>query len=128
MKTITIPFSFTGGGVGETTDVLRATEQKIVDVLTTRTGERAINTNYGVGIQGLLYEVMNPLVFDDFKSEALVKINEELDSGRVLDMSITYPDSPEMAFAEDSVVSISISYSVPLYGTRSLLFNVTSDI
>jgi hypothetical protein len=128
MKAIKIPFSFSGGGVVETTDVLKSTEQKIVDVLTTRPGERAINTNYGVGIQGLLYEVMNPLVFDDFKSEAIVKINEELDSGRVLDMSITYPDSPEMSFAEDSVISINVLYSVPLYGTRSLLFTVTSDI
>lgn len=128
MKAIKIPFSFTNGGVTETTDVVKITEQKIVDILTTRQGERAINTGYGVGIQGLLYEMMNPLVFDDFKMDALAKLNEELDSGRVLDISITYPNSPEMPFVEDSVIVINVQYRVPLYGTRTLSFNVTSDI
>lgn len=128
MKAIKIPFSFSNGGVTETTDVIKATEQKIVDILTTRPGERAITTNYGVGIQGLLYEMMNPLVFDDFKMDALSKINEELDSGRVLDISITYPDSPEMAYVEDSVIEVNVQYKIPLYGVRTISFNVTSDI
>lgn len=128
MKVIKIPFSFTDGGVAETTDILKATEQKIIDNLTTRTGERAINTNYGLGIQNLLYEMVNPLVFDDFKTDAIIRLNNELDSGKVLDMSISYPNSPEMAFVEDSVISVNIVYSMPMNGTRTLTFNVTSDI
>jgi hypothetical protein len=128
LKVIKIPFSFTDGGVAETTDILKATEQKIIDNLTTRTGERAINTNYGLGIQNLLYEMVNPLVFDDFKTDAIIRLNNELDSGKVLDMSISYPNSPEMAFVEDSVISVNIVYSMPMNGTRTLTFNVTSDI
>ncbi len=128
MKVIKIPFSFTDGGVAETTDILKATEQKIIDNLTTRTGERAINTNYGLGIQNLLYEMVNPLVFDDFKTDAITRLNNELESGKVLDMSISYPNSPEMAFVEDSVISVNIVYSMPMNGTRTLTFNVTSDI
>ena len=128
MKVIKIPFSFSNGGVTETDSITTKTEQCIVDVLTTRSGERAINTRYGVGIQSLLYEMMNPLVFDDFKMEAMDAINEELDSGRVLDISITYPTSPEMAYTEDSVISINVQYNIPLYGNRTVSFNVTSDI
>jgi hypothetical protein len=128
LKVIKIPFSFTDGGVAETTDILKATEQKIIDNLTTRTGERAINTNYGLGIQNLLYEMVNPLVFDDFKTDAITRLNNELESGKVLDMSISYPNSPEMAFVEDSVISVNIVYSMPMNGTRTLTFNVTSDI
>jgi hypothetical protein len=128
MKAIKIPFSFSNGGVSETDNITERMEQCIVDVLTTRSGERAINTRYGVGIQSLLYEMMNPLIFDDFKMEAMDAINEELDSGRVLDISITYPTSPEMAYTEDSVISINVQYNIPLYGNRTVSFNVTSDI
>ncbi len=128
MKAIKIPFSFSNGGVSETDSITERMEQCIVDVLTTRSGERAINTRYGVGIQSLLYEMMNPLIFDDFKMEAMDAINEELDSGRVLDISITYPTSPEMAYTEDSVISINVQYNIPLYGNRTVSFNVTSDI
>lgn len=128
MKAIKLPFSFSNGGVSETTDIIQITEQQIIDTLVTRSGERAIKAGYGVGIQSLLYELENSLVFDDFKQEAMIAINEELESGRVLDISISYPDSMEMAFVEDTPALINISYSLPLYGTRSLSVNVTSDI
>lgn len=128
MKAIKLPFSFSNGGVSETTDIIKITEQQIIDTLVTRSGERAIKAGYGVGIQSLLYELENSLVFDDFKQEAMIAINEELESGRVLDISISYPDSMEMAFVEDTPALITIFYSLPLYGTRSLSVNVTSDI
>lgn len=128
MKTIKIPFSFTDGGITETSDILEYTEQRIVDILTTRSGERAINTNYGIGIQGLLYEMIDSLVFDDFKTEALVKLNEEVGSARVVDMSIESPEILQAGYLEDSTVVITVVYSIPTYGTRNFSFNVTSDI
>ena len=128
MKTIKIPFSFSNGGVTETADILEYTEQRIVDILTTRNGERAINTNYGVGIQSLLYEMTDSLIFDDFKTEALVKLNEEVGSARVLDMSISGPELLQLGYLEDSTVVVTVSYSIPTYGNRNFSFNVTSDI
>ena len=128
MKTIKIPFSFSDGGITETSDIVEYTEQRIVDILTTRTGERAINTNYGIGIQGLLYEMIDSLVFDDFKTEALVKLNEEVGSARVVDMSIESPEILQAGYLEDSTVVITVVYSIPTYGTRNFSFNVTSDI
>ena len=128
MKAIKIPFSFSNGGVSEVTDAVTVIEQQIIDTLVTRNGERAIKSGYGVGIQSLLYELENSLVFDDFKQEAMTAINEELESGKVLDISISYPNSMEMAFVEDTPVLLKIAYTVPLYGARTLSFSVTSDI
>jgi hypothetical protein len=128
MKSIKIPFSFSDGGVAFTDDILQITQQKIVDVLTTSPGERAINTGYGADIRSLLYEPIDNLVFEDFKNDALDAINETLDSGRVVDISVAYPDSPQMAYPEDSVISITVRYVVPPYGGRSFTFNVSSDI
>jgi hypothetical protein len=128
VKAIKIPFSFSNGGVTETSDIIEITEQKITDTLVTRQGERAIKTGYGVGIQSLLYELDNNLVFDDFKQDAREAINEELESGKVLDISISFQDSAEMAFVEDTPVLVNIYYTLPFYGARNLSVNVTSDI
>lgn len=129
MKAISIPFSFSNGGVASTADLTKMTEDKIVDALITNNSERAINASYGVGIKSLLYEPMDTLIFDDFKSEAIVKVNEAIDSGKVLDISISYPNSPQMAYLEDSSILVTVVYALPsVGGTRTFNFNVSSDI
>jgi hypothetical protein len=128
MQSIKIPFSFSNGSVANTTDAALSTQQRIIDVLVTIPGERAINTGYGVGIQGLLYEAMDALVFDDFKSDAISKLNEVIDSGKVLDITISTPESEQMAYIEDSAIEVKVVYSVPSFGVRNFTFNVSSDI
>ena len=128
MKSINIPFSFSNGGVSESSDIAIITQNKIIDVLTTGSAERAINTNYGIGIQSLLYESIDSLLFDDFKSEALVKINEVLDTGSVLDISIAQEDLIQTAFVEDSTIAITVVYSLPtINSVTTFTFNVSSD-
>lgn len=129
MKSIKIPFSFSDGSVAVTTDVAKITEDKIIDALITNNSERAINASYGVGIKSLLYEPMDTLIFDDFKADAIVKVNDALDSGKVLDMSISYPTSPQMAYLEDSSILVTVVYTTPsVGGIRTFNFNVSSDI
>jgi hypothetical protein len=118
MKSINIPFSFKNGGVSESSDVDTSTKNKIIDVLVTNKFERAINAGYGVGISSLLYESVDTLIFDDFKSEALVKINETLDSGTVLDIIISQEDLIQTAFTEDSTILVTVVYS--LFTTNSV--------
>ena len=118
MKSINIPFSFKDGGVSESSDVDTSTKNKIIDVLVTNKFERAINAGYGVGISSLLYESVDTLIFDDFKSEALVKINETLDSGTVLDIIISQEDLIQTAFTEDSTILVTVVYS--LFTTNSV--------
>ena len=128
MKSINIPFSFSNGGVSESSDIDTITKNKIIDVLVTRKAERAINAGYGVGISSLLYEPMNTLIFDDFKSEAIPKINEAIDSGSVLDISISQQDLIATAFVEDSTIAVTVVYSLPTTGSvTSFTFNVSAD-
>lgn len=128
MKAISIPFRFESGKVAETSDITDITEKMIIDILTTGPGDRAINIGYGVNIKSLLYEPLDSLAFDDFKVDAISAINEFLESGKVVDITVSYPDSPQMAYTEDSTISVSVRYIVPPYNGRSFTFNVSSDI
>ena len=128
MKSINIPFSFSNGGVRESSDINILTQNKIVDVLTTNKAERAINTSYGVGLKYLLYENMDSLVFEDFKLGALAEINEALDIGTVLDISVSQQDSLQTAFVEDSTLVVTVVYALPTTtSVTSFTFNVSSD-
>jgi hypothetical protein len=128
MKAISIPFNFSNGSVTAITETTKITEQNIIDVLITAPGERAINVGYGANIQSLLYEPLDTLVFDDFKLDTLDKINKVLVSGNVVDITTSYPDSPHMAFSEDSTLSVSIKYSLPFQGSMGFTFNVNTTI
>jgi hypothetical protein len=128
MKSINIPFSFSNGGVKESSDINVITQNKIVDVLITNKAERAINTGYGVGLKYLLYENMDSLVFDDFKLGALAEINEALDIGTVLDILVSQQDSLQTAFVEDSTLVVTVVYALPTTtSVTSFTFNVSSD-
>ena len=127
MKAISIPFSFSNGAIIETSDLEQITEQNIIDALVTSPGERAINVSYGADIKSLLYEPVDTLVFDDFKLDALNKLNEVLDSGTVIDITTSYADSSRMAFYEDSSLTVSVRYSLPLYGTNVFSININAN-
>lgn len=128
MQAISMPFSFSNGGVTATADLATITQNKIIDVLVTNNSERAINSSYGVGVSSLLYEPLESLVFDDFKADALVKVNEAIDSGTVLDITITYPEAIQMSYIEDSMILITVVYSLPSTGTtNTFTFNVSAD-
>lgn len=126
MKAISIPFNFNNGKVSEVTDLSVITEQNIIDTLMTSPGERAINVSYGADIRSLLYEPMDTLVFDDFKMDALNKLNKVLESGTVIDITTSYADSPQNTLYEDSSLSVSVRYSLPLYGTKVFSVNVNT--
>jgi hypothetical protein len=125
MKAIAIPFNFSKGSVSTTTEQTTITEQNIIDVLVTSPGERAINVSYGANIQQLLYEPLDTLVFDDFKLDTMDKINKVLASGNVVDITTSYPNSPQMSFSEDSTLSVSVKYSLPFQGYGGFTFTVT---
>jgi hypothetical protein len=128
MKAISIPFNFSNGSVVTTMEQTKITEQNIIDVLMTAPGERAINVGYGANVQSLLYEPMDTLVFDDFKLDTLDKINKVLTSGNVVNITTSYPDSPQMAFPEDSSLYLTVQYSLPFEGLRGFTFNVNTTI
>lgn len=86
MKSISVPFRFNGGKVVSTTDNSTIAKQKIVDVLATRNMERVMRPEHGAGISDLLFEPLDPLVFADYKIDALRTVNDSVSNALVRDI------------------------------------------
>jgi hypothetical protein len=52
------------------------------------------------------------------------KINKVLASGNVVDITTSYPNSPQMSFSEDTTLSVSVKYSLPFQGYGGFTFTV----
>lgn len=110
MKSIKIPFSFEGGSVAKTTDRARIEEQKIVNVLVTSNFERVFRPAYGAGAQELVYEINDPLVFFDFKTEATFELAENISTCRIVGMN---GRSESNLQNEETVMMIDVFYEIP---------------
>ena len=110
MKAIKIPFSFEGGGVAATTNRNVIEEQKIINVLVTSNFERVFNPTYGAGALNLVYELNDPLVFFDFKTEAMFELKDNISSCEVLNMIARNEGFLEN---EENVMMIDVTYQLP---------------
>lgn len=129
MKTISIPFSFTSetGRINTTESLNKIVEQQILDILTTGGGERVMIPRYGADIRSLLFEELDPLVFADYKEDALQELNDYLNIGRVTNMQISLPSSDFSGEEWESSVNVSVQYAVPPFGTSVVTFNLTNS-
>lgn len=128
MKSISIPFRFSNGGVAITTDLNKITEQKIIDVLVTAPGERVIYKGYGANLRALLYEPLDDLIFADFKVDAIQDINESLDTGKVSDIIIGTSDNPAASVPDQDSLTVRVIYKTTPYDGGILDFNVSASI
>jgi hypothetical protein len=128
MKSISIPFSFTSdtGAVSTVSDVDAVMKQNIIDILTTFPGERVMTPNYGAGIRSLLFEQPDPLVFAEYRMDAINDLNSSLPFGKVTDVQIGIPYDSLSSFETDSTISVSVKYVIPPYDTSVVTFNLNS--
>lgn len=117
MRAIKVPFSFEGGSVAHTTDRNRIEEQKIVNVLVTSNLERIFLPKYGAGALGMVYELNDPLVFFDFKTEAMFDLGENISTCSVLNMRAA---SESYFENEETVMMIDVIYKIPLGVAQSM--------
>lgn len=89
MRTIAVPFSFSGGSLRTTTNPHTIARQEIIDVLTTDNYERVMAPMYGANTSSLLFTQVDNLVESDFKEEALYMLNLHLSNSVVTNLSIT---------------------------------------
>ena len=115
MKSIKVPFSFNNGRVSATSDIPTISEQKIANVLVTTKTERVGIPDYGSGIIGLVHEINDPLVFSDFKFEALMDLKQGVSSVGISDMQVKQGRSSE---AGENVMMIDVAYRLPLGVTQ----------
>lgn len=128
MKTIAVPFRFASDtkGVAEVSTLSQIIEQQIIDILTTSSGERVMNPRYGAGLRNLLFEMMDPLVFAEYRMDAVAELNEYLTLGRVVDINISVPEEVFYGENTDSTINIAVKYIVPPNDAAVVTFNLTN--
>ena len=89
MRTIAVPFSFSGGSLRTTSNPHTIARQEIIDVLTTDTYERVMAPTYGANTSSLMFTQVDNLVQADFKDEALDMLNHHVSNSTIVDLSIT---------------------------------------
>lgn len=128
MKSISVPFSFTSdtGAVATVSTTDAVMRQNIIDILTTFPGERLMTPNYGAGIRSLLFEAADPLVFAEYRMDAINDLNSSLPFGKVTDVQIGIPYDSLSGLDTDSTISVSVKYVIPPYDTSVVTFNLNS--
>jgi len=119
VKSISIPFSFTGGRVGITRNYDKIIRQKIVDVLVTSPPERFGIANYGAGVYSLVFEDIDELIAADFRLDAIAELQNRLTGVTINDIRVR-----QNTF-NPNTAEITVYYSLPLSRTQSFSFTVT---
>lgn len=124
MKSIKIPFNYSGGRTEFTKSVTTIAEQKIIDVLTTNKFERVMRHRYGSGIGRLLFEMADELALADFMIDAKQDAAESISRVTILDIRITQPNSVSSYGNSDTTLVVNVIYRLPLGSPQLLKFNV----
>lgn len=111
MKAIYIPFQFKNGSVATVGDFDSIIKQQILDVLTVSRQERVMRPDYGVGAYSMLYELIDPLVWEDFKEVAMREISDNVRGVTIRDIVISDNDQSQMSNTQTSI-SISVFYEI----------------
>lgn len=110
MLAIKVPFSFEEGAVSTTNLVDTVVKQEIVNYFMTVNGERVMNPAYGGNLPQLLFEINDPLVLADYKTDSIPDANANLSFGKVIDVLIE--DMPNDEYYDNNVVQVNIRYAV----------------
>lgn len=123
MRSLKLPISFQGGRVATTSNIETIVKQKIIDVLVTSRGERVMNMGYGSGAYSYLYEPMDPLIFADFKQEAISDLHRNVSGVEIMNINIGVPSS--LYDGENTTVTVTVSYRIPPMQVTSMTFNIS---
>jgi len=115
--TLRTPFRLDGGSVQTTYDYTRRVEQKIVNVMVTRTLERVGIPSYGGNVAALVFEQLDTLEFQDFKVDLASEVARRVSGVSILDIRIG---------TEDMNATITVRYSLPLTGPKTFTFDIDS--
>lgn len=124
MRTFYLPFTIFNGKVATTSDIDQIVKQKIIDVLTTDTFERVMRHTYGCGVYSMLYEPINPLIFADFKIEALQELNKNITGAKIMDISVV-ADNSLSGSEYNTTIKLSVRYRIPPLQATTMTFAIS---
>lgn len=120
MKSIKTPFSVEGGSIAFVSSQSEAAEQKITDVLVTLPTERVGFDDYGVGLEGFLFDAISDLIESDVQVDVAQELNARITGVTILDV-VFEPDEHDV-----STVRVSVRYALPLGTAQEMSFSVVS--
>jgi phage baseplate assembly protein W len=120
MKSIKTPFQVDGGSIAFITSQSAAAEQKITDVLVTMPAERVGFDDYGVGLEGFLFDNISDLAESDVQVDVAQELNARITGVTILDV-VFEPDEHDV-----STVRVNVRYALPLGTAQELSFKVVS--
>lgn len=124
MKAIKLPLSFRNGALVSTTDLHQIFKQKIIDVLVTSKQERVMIPEYGADVYSLLYTMLDPMIFADFKADALLELSQGVTGVDIVDILLSSGESLTSS-DESTTLSITVLYRVPPHQVTSMTFTVS---
>jgi phage baseplate assembly protein W len=127
MRSISIPFQFSNGKVVETENDDKIARQRIVDVLATDKYERVMRPDYGADIRSLLFEPLDPLIFADFRVDAIKDINDYVSNAKITDLQIREGNPIEQGDYAESTLSVRVLYRTAAMGASTFVATITGN-
>jgi hypothetical protein len=115
MKSMKIPFSFDNGRVSITRELETITEQKIANVLVTEPLERVSIPTYGSGLMGMVHEINDPLIFSDYRTDAVMDLKDNISTANISNM---YMNNMGSLQESKNVMMVYVEYRLPLGVTQ----------
>ena len=129
MRTISVPFTFSGGALQTTEDPHQIARQEILDVLMTDKYERVMNPSYGAATRRLLFQPHDSLVVADYKEETLAGLNRHLSSSKAMSLTVTTrPPDGSWSGPGDPEASMYVNVEYRLNGDPSTPATVSVSI
>jgi phage baseplate assembly protein W len=110
-----IPFSFDNGRVSITRELETITEQKIANVLVTEPLERVSIPTYGSGLMGMVHEINDPLIFSDYRTDAVMDLKDNISTANISNM---YMNNMGSLQESKNVMMVYVEYRLPLGVTQ----------
>lgn len=124
MKSIKIPFSYSGGKTVTTSSLSTIAEQKIIDLLITAKYERTMRHRYGAGIRALLFEPVDELSLTDFLTDARQDAKEFISRADILDIKIVPQNRVTAYTTPETTIGVNVIYKLPMGSPQIVKFNV----
>lgn len=124
MRSIKLPLSYQNGRLTTTSDLNQIIRQKIIDVLVTSKQERVMIPEYGASTYSLVFDMLDPLVLQDFKVDALQELAAHVTGAQIIDLKITSSggfNTDDM----NTTLSITVYYRIPPNQVTSMTFTVS---
>lgn len=127
MKSISIPFQFANGKVSVTEDEDKIARQRIIDVLATDKYERVNRPDYGADIKTLLFEPLDPLIYADYRVDALKDINDHVSNAQVTDLQIREGSPIYQGGNSESTLVVRVLYRTAAMGASTFVATITDN-